>query len=596
MEFDELLVTTGVDSLVRIVKERQRIELEEASLLLGTPAETLEEWARILEEEGILRIDYRLTKLFLVWVKPTEDEIASEVKSFNEEKSAIEGELGQVSMGIVSGKTETKQIEESFAEFYSKAIKKLEQLEKAVATVPAGKLLNEDKFTQGEEEVTGLRTQLEEIRNNITQLKDEIKGSGIAPNKGEKEELIKTVETSQAELAEIQKDLVALKKKASTQTAAETSAEVPTANEIKKKFESLKKEFSEIKSRNLSLTEDIRDLQEAKKVMSEVGGALLDNEAKVKEIRDELSGLNEQARTLKETVDRVVDRASESLDALARFEDSANFAKGAAKLVPDEEKVVKEVETLQEKEDKISEKLEALEQLLEMIGGKQVGAKKYVDLTESLDDKIRQVRIELDSLAASLDDEKATYLAFQKINDRVVGSIDSYNKQLGAIEDRINKVEKETIERKELLEKEAEKLKETLGASGFKEAIDLARSIETKKAELENLRNTMSDVSNLSESLDKRIILLSNEAKLLEIRSSGSEMGSSGTGGGTSGTGSGTSGIGTGRVGGVKTEAEIQKEKEIRQQVELTKDEELEFRRKREELKSLIKKLWQEEK
>lgn len=106
----------------------------------------------------------------------------------------------------------------------------------------------------------------------------------------------------------------------------------------------------------------------------------------------------------------------------------------------------------------------------------------------------------------------------------------------------------------------------------------------------------MSDVSNLSESLDKRIILLSNEAKLLEIRSSGSEMGSSGTGGGTSGTGSGTSGIGTGRVGGVKTEAEIQKEKEIRQQVELTKDEELEFRRKREELKSLIKKLWQEEK
>lgn len=86
MEFDELLVTTGVDSLVRIVKERQRIELEEASLLLGTPAETLEEWARILEEEGILRIDYRLTKLFLVCVKPTEDEIASEVKSFNEEK------------------------------------------------------------------------------------------------------------------------------------------------------------------------------------------------------------------------------------------------------------------------------------------------------------------------------------------------------------------------------------------------------------------------------------------------------------------------------------------------------------------------------
>ena len=31
MEFDELLITTGVDALVRLVKEKQRIELEEAA-------------------------------------------------------------------------------------------------------------------------------------------------------------------------------------------------------------------------------------------------------------------------------------------------------------------------------------------------------------------------------------------------------------------------------------------------------------------------------------------------------------------------------------------------------------------------------------
>ncbi len=78
MEFDELLITTGVDALVRLVKEKQKIELDEASSLLNIPQETIEDWTRVLEEEGILRIEYRLTRVFLVWVKPTEEEVATE--------------------------------------------------------------------------------------------------------------------------------------------------------------------------------------------------------------------------------------------------------------------------------------------------------------------------------------------------------------------------------------------------------------------------------------------------------------------------------------------------------------------------------------
>jgi hypothetical protein len=71
MEFDELLITTGVDALVRLVKERQRIELEDAAGTLNIPLETIEDWARVLEEEGILSIEYRLTRIYLVWIQPT---------------------------------------------------------------------------------------------------------------------------------------------------------------------------------------------------------------------------------------------------------------------------------------------------------------------------------------------------------------------------------------------------------------------------------------------------------------------------------------------------------------------------------------------
>ena len=77
MEFDELLITTGVDALVRLVKQKSKVELEEASKTLNIPSETIEDWSRVLEEEGILRIEYRLTKVYLVWIKPTEEEVVS---------------------------------------------------------------------------------------------------------------------------------------------------------------------------------------------------------------------------------------------------------------------------------------------------------------------------------------------------------------------------------------------------------------------------------------------------------------------------------------------------------------------------------------
>ena len=69
-EFDELLITTGVDALVRLVKEKEKIELAIAAKTLGIPQSTIEDWAHILEEEGIISIDYSLTKIYLSWVVP----------------------------------------------------------------------------------------------------------------------------------------------------------------------------------------------------------------------------------------------------------------------------------------------------------------------------------------------------------------------------------------------------------------------------------------------------------------------------------------------------------------------------------------------
>src|SRR5512136_2487329 len=96
MEFDELLITTGVDALVRLVKRKGKVELEECARLLNIPAATIEEWCRVLEEEGIIEIEYKLTKIYIVWVQPTEAESAAEKESFYKEKKALQKEVEEI--------------------------------------------------------------------------------------------------------------------------------------------------------------------------------------------------------------------------------------------------------------------------------------------------------------------------------------------------------------------------------------------------------------------------------------------------------------------------------------------------------------------
>ena len=56
VEFDELLITTGVDALVRLVRQKQRVELSDAAGILNIPEDTIEEWAGALEEQGTERL------------------------------------------------------------------------------------------------------------------------------------------------------------------------------------------------------------------------------------------------------------------------------------------------------------------------------------------------------------------------------------------------------------------------------------------------------------------------------------------------------------------------------------------------------------
>ncbi len=89
MDIGSRVIETGVDKLVNIVKARGRIALADAAKEIGVSTTVIQEWVDFLEEEGIISVEYRLTKPYLVERKLTKKEIEVKEKEFTTKKDVF---------------------------------------------------------------------------------------------------------------------------------------------------------------------------------------------------------------------------------------------------------------------------------------------------------------------------------------------------------------------------------------------------------------------------------------------------------------------------------------------------------------------------
>jgi chromosome segregation ATPase len=82
-------IKTGVDKLVELVSEKKRVTVEDAAKKLGVGKEVVQEWAEFLEEEGIVSLDYSLSKVWITEKKITKEEVLSSAKEVSSEKEAL---------------------------------------------------------------------------------------------------------------------------------------------------------------------------------------------------------------------------------------------------------------------------------------------------------------------------------------------------------------------------------------------------------------------------------------------------------------------------------------------------------------------------
>jgi archaellum component FlaC len=80
MPREEFPISTGVDGLLKLVREKGRIGLTEAAIELGTSQGIIEEWATVLEKEGVIKMDYQFTKIYLNWSDKSRREVERRIE------------------------------------------------------------------------------------------------------------------------------------------------------------------------------------------------------------------------------------------------------------------------------------------------------------------------------------------------------------------------------------------------------------------------------------------------------------------------------------------------------------------------------------
>jgi len=553
-----LLITTGVDALVRLVREKQRVELKTAAALLNIPEATIEEWSHILEEEGIVKIEYYLTKIYLAWVTPTEEKIKVEKEMFYQEKANVEKEISELKSRLAPDTESLSQLKQTFTKFYNEFGPRLDKLEKELASMAGQKNTEFEKqklaITNVDEKLFMLEDSLKVLKNELEKIRLDLTG----------EDAKKSFERIYEEVASLSSQLEDVASRASNYQK-EIPSEFPPVSEVKKKFEQIKKDFDNVKNTNAKMRDDLVSIQESSGVLKEVESSIKKYETRISDTKKDLAELSDTAEELRSKSTSLAEKINKDMEIIERFSDSIDIAKGVLQRFPSQDEIAKELARVKKVEDGIQEKIGVVSELLHTLPNIKNLTDEFAQIKRRAEEKKTELEDKSEEIKDTLKEGASTYATFEKIKERTLLSIQTYNAQLQAIADDINKLKKESQQASAQLDQSAKTYQEKLKKQDVLDVLKAAEDIKNKKLLMDEINSSLDSLSETAESIAKRLNLLAKEAGMLDLR-----------------------------TGGAVTVKDVEQEKQMVNQIKLTRQEEDEFNKKREELKELIKKLWEQ--
>ncbi|MBN2122579.1 hypothetical protein JW721_06020 [Candidatus Micrarchaeota archaeon] len=570
MEMEDLLISTGVDSLIRLVKERGKVELLMASELLGLPQATVEDWAHILEEEGIIKIDYQLTKVHFVWVPPTAEEIETKKQVFQRRKGQLETDISTLEEIQETGKSELQaysDVLDKISDKFSKDFEKLDELSKQIETARGAK---EEASRASLEKMEGFNSKLDDMEESLQELEAQLKGASRDFGKSGAKDKMGSIAKSKEHIAELGAKLDELAKRVETLGGKKGSGGKVDVGSVKSDFEAMRKDFARVRKESETLGSMISEFKANADMIKEAMPHIKQLSSGAARAKKELEAEYAKLESLKKELPALEKHIKDDLEVAGQYAETIRIAHDVLDKVPSKGEILKRMDALEKEEGRMASEFRKMESLLSGVEGSVLSIGDLMEELEAMKDEIEGAREQLSSDAeevlSSIEEETSTYSTFQKIKAKAKTSIDAYLAQLAKIRKESAQIKKEIEEAEKAGRDKAQELSKSVSPQTAKEALELVEQLRKKREELQKIRRLISDLHSRSSMIEKNVKLLSKEAKLISLREGGQGA--------------------PAKKGGL--EAGKTKEKAA-----LTTEEQQDFERKRKELKSLIRKLWE---
>ena len=336
MEIESSFIETGVDKLVNIVNERGRVALSDAARELGVSASVVQEWVDFLEEEGIISVEYKLTKPFLVGRKLTKKEVEDKVKEFASKKEAFVRKA-EVSLSFLEKQAEDlRSVKNEFDKLKGNIGLELDKVRNEV-------------------------TELEKYQNMRQELQKQIEGQK-SDSRNKIEELIQAIAREQKRYQEFITDI--------SKEREQLAKEMTEAKSIEESEQILNKKLSELK--NMIGTIEKRS--------SEENTAIKNSELHVKKLNQLIEDARQRTEEEKSQVNSLVGKSKEQEKKMLELQDII------LKKLSDKQKNVSNVNSIIKKVNKFFAKKLAIINLVDRVN------KDRNDLERSLIDLIKKAK------------------------------------------------------------------------------------------------------------------------------------------------------------------------------------------------------------
>ena len=168
MGIGESIIETGVDKLVKLVKERGRIALADSAKELGVSTTVIQEWVDFLEDEGIISVEYKLTKPYLVERKLTKKEVDVKSKEFEGKKEGFIRKA-EVSLSFLQKQSEEmKKVKSEFDKLKNELGLQLDTVRSELEQLEKYQQLKQDMQKQIEDQKSDAKMKIDDLIKQIT--------------------------------------------------------------------------------------------------------------------------------------------------------------------------------------------------------------------------------------------------------------------------------------------------------------------------------------------------------------------------------------------------------------------------------------------